>query len=525
MFLRAAAGFLLMAAALAAHAVPTTTVIDVATARGTIRVAHYRPDIPLANLYVMSGGNGLLRLQANGAGTDENFVFSPLIRIRQSLLDAGYSLIMIDAPSDMQGASGIPFSHRVTADHAAELLEVVRRIQQADNLPAWVMGFSAGGPSVANLGIAVPRSTPFGLILLSPNTGVDPHLLSLPLESLQRPTLLLTHSSDTCAGTSPANVPTVMSRLSATEARRSAVFTGGSAGSRGGGCDSTGFHGLGGLDAQFVAELTSWMRQNASLVQAPNYQGLYWRSPAGSESGWGVNVTHQGQILFATWFTYDLDGTPMWLVMPSSTRTAEGVYTGDLYRTTGPAFSLTPWAGTIGITTVGTATFSFTDSNNGTFAYVVNGISQSKPITKQIYDVVPSCVAGVPHTASPNYQALWWASPAGSENGWGVNLAHQGDTLFATWFTYAANGRGQWIVMPAGVRTASGAYSGELYRTTGPPFNLTPWTGTVTATVVGNATFTFSAPDTGTFAYTLDGITQVKPITRQVYAIPDTTCR
>src|SRR5262245_12357827 len=28
-----------------------------------------------------------------------------------------------------------------------------------------------------------------------------------------------------------------------------------------------------------------------------------------------------------------------------------------------------------------------------------------------------------------SYQALWWASPAGSESGWGVNIAHQGDTL------------------------------------------------------------------------------------------------
>ncbi|MGC1818702.1 MAG: S8 family peptidase, partial [Casimicrobiaceae bacterium] len=38
--------------------------------------------------------------------------------------------------------------------------------------------------------------------------------------------------------------------------------------------------------------------------------------------------------------------------------------------------------------------------------------------------------------AAPNYQGLWWASPAGSESGWGINFAHQGDVIFATWFTY-----------------------------------------------------------------------------------------
>ncbi|HEX7273240.1 MAG TPA: hypothetical protein VF420_13935, partial [Casimicrobiaceae bacterium] len=38
--------------------------------------------------------------------------------------------------------------------------------------------------------------------------------------------------------------------------------------------------------------------------------------------------------------------------------------------------------------------------------------------------------------ASVNYEGLWWAAPAGSESGWGVNFAHQGDTIFASWFTY-----------------------------------------------------------------------------------------
>src|SRR3954469_24052414 len=41
------------------------------------------------------------------------------------------------------------------------------------------------------------------------------------------------------------------------------------------------------------------------------YQGLWW-NPA--ESGWGLNTTHQGNILFATLFVYAGDGQPLWLV-------------------------------------------------------------------------------------------------------------------------------------------------------------------------------------------------------------------
>ena len=36
-------------------------------------------------------------------------------------------------------------------------------------------------------------------------------------------------------------------------------------------------------------------------------------------------------------------------------------------------------------TDVGTATFTFTNGNNATFAYTVNGVSQTKTITREIF--------------------------------------------------------------------------------------------------------------------------------------------
>ena len=98
-----------------------------------------------------------------------------------------------------------------------------------------------------------------------------------------------------------------------------------------------------------------------------------------------MNFTHQGDIIFATWFTYDVDGTPLWLSATVG-KSGEGVYTGVLYRTTGPAFSAEPFfPGEIARTSVGTLTLTFADGNNATFAYTVNGVSQSKPITRQVF--------------------------------------------------------------------------------------------------------------------------------------------
>jgi hypothetical protein len=36
-------------------------------------------------------------------------------------------------------------------------------------------------------------------------------------------------------------------------------------------------------------------------------------------------------------------------------------------------------------TNVGTVTFTFTNGNNATFAYTVNGIAQSKAITREVF--------------------------------------------------------------------------------------------------------------------------------------------
>ncbi len=267
----------------------------------------------------------------------------------------------------------------------------------------------------------------------------------------------------------------------------------------------------------------------AAAVPAPtaNYEGLWWASPAGSESGWGINFAHQGDVIVATWFTYDLDGTPLWLIAPTN-NSAPGVFAGTLYRTTGPAFNAMPFnPDNVVNTVVGTARFTFTDNDNATFAYTVNGVSQSKPITREVFGPLPTCSFGTqPNLAlATNYQDLWWAAPAGSESGWGINLTHEGSTIVATWFTYDLDGTPLWLIVPAD-NSAPGVFSGTLYRTTGPAFNAMPFNpDNVVNTPVGAATFTFSDGNHATFAYTVNGVSQSKAITREVFRTPGTVCQ
>jgi hypothetical protein len=98
--------------------------------------------------------------------------------------------------------------------------------------------------------------------------------------------------------------------------------------------------------------------------------------------------------------------------------------------------------------------------------------------------------------------------------------------LLATWSTYAADGKGLWIVMARGEKAAANTYAGTLYRTTAPAFNSAPFDPPRAGTTeVGSGTFTFSDASNGAFAYTVNGISQSKPIMREVCSSPATLCR
>ena len=274
----------------------------------------------------------------------------------------------------------------------------------------------------------------------------------------------------------------------------------------------------------------------AKVVSTRNYGGLWWKSPGGSEAGWGINFAHQGDIIFASWFTYDLSGKAWWLVM-SAVKTSANSFSGTLFESTGPAFDQMPFppigqpGGAIG-TAVGTGTLTFTDGDNGTFSYTVNGISQAKPITRQTFGPLPQCTFGglVNLTLAHNYQDLWWAAPAGSEAGWGVNLTHEGDTIFATWFTYDTDRTPMWLVATL-TKSGRATYSGDLIRLThGPAFNAVPFPpigspGGATGTTVGTASVSFFDGNSAEFDYTVNGESQSKNITREIFAAPGTVCQ
>ena len=264
--------------------------------------------------------------------------------------------------------------------------------------------------------------------------------------------------------------------------------------------------------------------QAASGASGINYQGLWW-SAGGSESGWGINFAHQGEQIFATWYTFDTAGNAWWLTMLATHTTGES-FSGVIYTTNGPPFNNnTNQTAFSPARAVGTGTLVFSDGNSGSFTYTVNSITQTKPLVR--YDLgtgpEPACIysAVTPDFASAtNYQDLWWVAN-GAESGWGINFAHQGNTIFATWYTYDGSNVPVWLTALA--TYSGGTYAGTLYRSSGPTFNAYDASNWM-ATPVGTAAFTFSDGNHATFGYTTSGqgglpvSNQSKQITRFPFA-------
>jgi hypothetical protein len=253
---------------------------------------------------------------------------------------------------------------------------------------------------------------------------------------------------------------------------------------------------------------------------------LWWAAPAGSEAGWALHIAHQGDVVVATWSTYDLNGKAWWLELVA-VKGAGNTYSGTFYETRGPPFNSVPFDSTkVTNMAVGTGTLTFTDSSSGSFSYSLNGITRPKPITLFTFaNPVPVCTFGsaIAPAQATNYQGIWWGAPF--ESGWSLALIHQDNVIVADWFTYDGTGSPIWL-SAALFPVSAGTYFGELIQTTGPPWSAVPFDPrNVSLTRLGTVSLSFSNGNTGLFSYAIGNVLQSKAITRFVFVAPGTLCQ
>jgi hypothetical protein len=115
-----------------------------------------------------------------------------------------------------------------------------------------------------------------------------------------------------------------------------------------------------------------------------------WWNP--NESGWGVNIIEQSNILFATFFVYSPDGRAHWYVAsdmtcPNTPNDVQMICSGALYETTGPVVGPGFNPAAVVRRQVGDAKFFYSRSSGGQFDYTIDGVTVSKQVQRQTWAV------------------------------------------------------------------------------------------------------------------------------------------
>ncbi len=164
----------------------------------------------------------------------------------------------------------------------------------------------------------------------------------------------------------------------------------------------------------FVAFIAPATRAAYTIEQNPNntstLSGIWYNI---DESGWGITFTQQFNIIFATMFTYDNAELPTWYVA-SNCNVANDGCTGDFFAIAKGTAPVKPWVALDpnDLKRVGAFTATFSDINNATIAYSINGVNGFKRITRQLWSTIAPTTTTVEWIKSPELNA---GLPAGIE--------------------------------------------------------------------------------------------------------------
>ena len=244
-------------------------------------------------------------------------------------------------------------------------------------------------------------------------------------------------------------------------------------------------------------------------ISTAPFMGL-WYNP--NESGWGMSITQHNSTNFAAIYSYDQAGQPTWYVISSCPLISVVSCTGDIYKVAGGNSPDVPWTATgkVVVSSVGTGTLTFIDTNHAIFDYILNGIAGSKYIEREFFDNGTAQFA-------VDYTDMWW-NP--NESGWGVALTQDHGMVFAAWYAYDVNGKAIWYVASACTltSTASGnSCTGEVYQVTGGSPLTTAWNANIAVKSAGSVTFTFSDGSNGIMSYSLNGVAGTRAISREPF--------
>jgi hypothetical protein len=243
-----------------------------------------KPDHPVASVILFAGGSGLLRLNRVPplqVGPDDLVAGNFLVRSRERFAAHGFTVAVVDAPADQELGMGPYF--RLSDSHATDIGAVAEYLKREAGLPVWLVGTSAGSWSAARGAIGAGRdgiatSSIDGLVLTSTVTRMPQDsdyakyfsrfaseypdgVISMALDEINVPTLIVSHSDDACNGTPAADAPTLAKHLTRAPKVEIALVSGGDP-PRSDPCQAYSQHGFLGVEQQAVDRIAEFIAVN-----------------------------------------------------------------------------------------------------------------------------------------------------------------------------------------------------------------------------------------------------------------------
>lgn len=207
---------------------------------------------PRAAAVLFVGGNGDLSAMKN------NF----LLRIRQTLANAGLLIAIPDAPSDRAGRNNLQGNFRASEQHGQDIRGVVQYLKAQADVPVFVIGTSRGSTSAANAAARLGPGLIAGAALTSSVTKEGERgqisIYQTAVKEIRVPAFVLWHDQDACSETPPGQAAALAKALAASPKVTVKTLTGG-APPRSGPCDALSPHGFLGIEDQASAAILAWI--------------------------------------------------------------------------------------------------------------------------------------------------------------------------------------------------------------------------------------------------------------------------
>jgi pimeloyl-ACP methyl ester carboxylesterase len=244
--------------------------IDSPRAGVKLRMLVEKAEQPKAAVILLPGALGTVKIatyfgsSVPGKALENNF----LVRTRKELVKRGFMTVLVDVPSDKE--SGMPPAFRMSQNHVQDLGAIVQHVRKEYGLPVWVAGTSRGTISAARLLVANPPELAGGILTSSivrsgeTWTTFKTHpeaLLSMPLERVSLPVLVIHHKDDGCEECPPQKAHRLRDKLRNAKPLEFVWIEGGLP-PKSDPCDALAYHGFYGEEERVLDIMAGFIKAN-----------------------------------------------------------------------------------------------------------------------------------------------------------------------------------------------------------------------------------------------------------------------